>query len=112
MNKLIRSSSSWTPTVPVTTNSESLLTNCFGEPPALGRPQEQAIAFRMRDNLQVKALGQPLGAYVAAVPIHAAMQADAMLDAGDLDGAAVWRRIVTAINELLADAPAGDASVH
>ncbi len=45
-------------------------------------------------------------------PIHAAMQADAMLDTGDLDGAAVWRRIVTAINELLADAPAGDASVH
>ncbi len=35
-----------------------------------------------------------------------------MLDKGDLDGAAVWRRIVTAINELLADAPAGDASRH
>ncbi len=45
-------------------------------------------------------------------PIHAAMRADAMLDKGDLDGAAVGRRIVTAINELLADAPAGDASVH
>lgn len=28
------------------------------------------------------------------------------------NGAAVWRRIVGAINELLADAPAGDASVH
>ena len=40
------------------------------------------------------------------------MKADAMLDKGDLDGAAVGRRIVTAINELLADAPAGDASVH
>ena len=38
-------------------------------------------------------------------PIHAAMQADAMLDKGDLDGAAVWRRIVGAINELLADKP-------
>ena len=44
--------------------------------------------------------------------IHAAMKADAMLDKGDLDGAAVGRRIVTAINELLADAPAGDANVH
>ncbi len=40
------------------------------------------------------------------------MQADAMLDKVDLDGAAVWRRIVTDINELLADAPAGDASIH
>ena len=45
-------------------------------------------------------------------PIHAAMQADAMLDTGDLDGAAVWRRIVAAVEELLADRPAGDASVH
>ena len=28
------------------------------------------------------------------------MKADAMLDKGDLDGAAVWRRIVAAINEM------------
>lgn len=28
------------------------------------------------------------------------MKADAMLDKGDLDGTAVWRRIVAAINEL------------
>ena len=26
-------------------------------------------------------------------PIHAAMRADAMLEAGDLDGYAVWKRI-------------------
>ncbi len=45
-------------------------------------------------------------------PIHAVMQADAMLDKGDLDGAAIWRRIVAAIEELLADTPAGGASVH
>ncbi len=45
-------------------------------------------------------------------PIHAAMQADAMLDKGDLDGAAVWRRVVTAVEELLADTPADGASVH
>ena len=29
-----------------------------------------------------------------AAAIQAAMKADAMLDKGDLDGAAVWRRIV------------------
>ena len=45
-------------------------------------------------------------------PIHAAMQADAMLATGDLDGAAVWRRIVTAINELLADKPEDGVSIH
>ena len=28
------------------------------------------------------------------------MNAEAMLDKGDLDGAAVWRQIVSAINEL------------
>ena len=32
--------------------------------------------------------------------IEAAMKADAMLDEGNLDGAAVWRLIVAAINDL------------
>ncbi len=34
------------------------------------------------------------------VPIHAAMRADAMLEKGDLAGAAVWRRVLTAVEEL------------
>ncbi len=34
-------------------------------------------------------------------PIHAAMRADAMLETGDLEGAAVWKRIVKAVEELL-----------
>jgi len=34
-------------------------------------------------------------------PIHAAMRADAMLEAGDLDGYAVFKRIVKAAEELL-----------
>ncbi len=29
-------------------------------------------------------------------PIHAAIRADAMLEAGDLDGQAVWKRIIVA----------------
>ena len=41
-------------------------------------------------------------------PIHAAMRADAMLDKGDLDGYAVWKRIVKAVEELLSkERPAG-----
>ena len=32
--------------------------------------------------------------------IHAAMRADEMLEAGDLDGAATWRRVIKAIEEL------------
>ncbi len=33
-------------------------------------------------------------------PNHAAMKADAMLDKGDLDGCAVWKRILRAVEEL------------
>ena len=44
-------------------------------------------------NLLVKQHGQD-------APIHAAMRADAMLDKGDLDGYAVWKRIVKAVGEL------------
>ena len=44
-------------------------------------------------NLLVKQHGQD-------APIHAAMRADAMLEAGDLDGLAVWRRILRAVEEI------------
>ncbi len=41
-------------------------------------------------------------------PIHAAMRADAMLDKDDLDGYAVWKRILRAVGELLSkDRPDG-----
>ncbi len=33
-------------------------------------------------------------------PIHAAMRADAMLEKGDMDGDAVWKRILRAVEEL------------
>ncbi len=41
-------------------------------------------------------------------PIEAATRADAMLEAGDLDGYAAWKRIVKAVEELLSkERPAG-----
>ena len=33
-------------------------------------------------------------------PIHAAMRADKLLEAGDMDGVAVWKRILTVIDVL------------
>ncbi len=33
-------------------------------------------------------------------PIHAAMRADELMEAGDMDGRAVWLRILAAIDEL------------
>ena len=45
-------------------------------------------------------------------PIHAAMRADEMLEAGDMNGKAVWVRIMKAIGELLAKEPPERTRVH
>ncbi len=45
-------------------------------------------------------------------PIEAAMRADAMLDKGDLDGCAVWRRILGAVEELQGTVPKPGEAVH
>ena len=45
-------------------------------------------------------------------PIHAAMRADELLDAGDLDGLAVWKRILKALDELLSEKVPDDATVN
>ncbi len=45
-------------------------------------------------------------------PIHAAMRADAMLEAGDLDGYAVWKRILKGVEELQRTEPESDGRVH
>ncbi len=38
-------------------------------------------------------------------PIEAAMRADAMLEAGDLEGLAVWKRVLRAVEELQGTEP-------
>ncbi len=45
-------------------------------------------------------------------PIQAAMRADELLEAGDLDGAAVWRRILRAVEELQGTEPKPGEAVH
>ena len=45
-------------------------------------------------------------------PIHAAMRADELMEAGDMEGEAVWLRIVKAVEELLAKERPDDAEVH
>jgi len=40
------------------------------------------------------------------------MQADDMLEAGDLDGLAMWKRILKAIEELQGTAPKSGEAVH
>ena len=45
-------------------------------------------------------------------PIEAAMRADELMEAGDMEGEAVWLRIGKAIEELLSEERPGDAEVH
>ncbi len=56
-------------------------------------------------NLLVKQHGED-------APIPAAMRADAMLEKGDLDGHAVWKRILRAVEALQGTEPGCGAQVH
>ncbi len=47
-----------------------------------------------------------------AADIEAAMRADELMEAGDMEGEAVWLRIVKAIEELLSEERPEDAEVH
>ncbi len=47
-----------------------------------------------------------------AAPIHAAMRADAMLDKGDLDGYAAWKRILRVVEELQRAKPEQGETTH
>ena len=79
----------------------------------------RGIAYRFKEN---KALTSDLDVYRSAklfidqhgdeAAIQAAYHADAMLDKGDLDGAAVWRRIVAVINERQRERPAAGERRH
>ena len=50
--------------------------------------------------------------YGDAADIEAAMRTDERLAAGDMDGEAVWLRIVKAVEELLSEERPDDAEVH
>ncbi len=56
-------------------------------------------------NVLVKRHGQD-------APIHAAMRADAMLEAGDLDGYAAWKRVLRAVEEMQRMEPGPGVEVH
>ena len=48
----------------------------------------------------------------ADASIHAAMRADELLETGDLDGQAVWMRILKAVDELLTEEVPEGAAVN
>ncbi len=48
----------------------------------------------------------------ADAPVHAATRADELLEAGDLNGCAVWKRILRAVEELQGAVPKPGEAVH
>ncbi len=56
-------------------------------------------------NLLVKRHGQD-------APIEAAMRADELLEAGDLDGGTVWKRILRAVGELRGTEPEAETRIQ
>ena len=48
----------------------------------------------------------------AEAPIEAALRYDAMLSKGDLDGQRIWKRVLAAINDLLAAPPRAGTLAH
>ncbi len=52
-----------------------------------------------------RAANQLVKRYGEDAEFEAAMRADAMIEQGDPEGLAVWKRILKAVDELLAQAP-------
>jgi len=64
-------------------------------------------------NLDIdRAVNELIKQYGEDAPILAAMQADELMEAGDMDGRAVWLRIVKAIEELLSEERPEGEKVH
>ncbi len=67
----------------------------------------------MVDDLDIyRAANELIKQYGEAADIEAAMRADECLAAGDMEGEAVWLRILKAINELLSKERPEGAEVH
>ncbi len=61
---------------------------------ALRLPMTSDLDIYRTANVLVKQHGQD-------APIHAAMRADELLDKGDLEGCAVFKRVIKAVEEML-----------
>jgi hypothetical protein len=67
----------------------------------------------LNEYIVAKFMTSPIDIYTSAnelikkhredAPIHAAMRHDELLEAGDIEGASTWKRIIRAIDELLSE---------
>ena len=80
---------------------------------APGQAARQRPGESMTSDLDIYRSAQALvKQHGADAPIHAAMRADAMLEKGDLEGCAVWKRILRALEELQRAEPRLGEAVH
>ena len=59
-----------------------------------------------------RAANQLIQRHGADAEFEAAMRVDAMIERGDPEGLAVWKRIIKAVDELLAQAPPRRSHLH
>ena len=70
-------------------------------------------SYPMTSDLDIyRAANELIKQHGDAADIEAAMRADERLAAGDMEGEAVWLRIVKAVEELLSEERPGNAEVH
>ncbi len=74
---------------------------------SLDGPELPSIIMPIVSDLDIYRSGVLVKQHGEDAPIHAAMRADELLEAGDLDGCAVWRRILRAVEELQRVKPEG-----
>ena len=67
-----------------------------------------AEAVQLTDEIDIyRSAKLIIDGYADQATLAAAMRADELLDAGDLDGAATWRKIIKAIEVMQAIEPSG-----
>ena len=82
---------------------------CLLASPALADVVEVASVI---DGDTIEVHGQRIRLHGIDAPVHAAMRVDAMLEKGDMDGCAVWKRILRTVEELQGAKPSGSRSPH
>ncbi len=80
---------------------------------SLNGPGQTSIIMRMVSDLDIwRTANVIIKQYGQDAPIHAAMRADAMLETGDPNGYAVWKRILRAVEELQSVKPGPGKKNH
>ncbi len=80
---------------------------------ALGKLQFAAKRDDLTSDINVyRSTNELIKQYGEDAPVEAALRADELMEAGDMEGVTVWKLILTAIEELLSEEPPSDEHLH